>query len=305
MDNSDLYDFQIVAYVDVAFLCLLVYDTLLQVSQEHLHIWKSRWSVIKCLYLWTRYAAYVDSSMAIVHRVDITTLPSSSCNSIGTFDTVFAGLGIGITEVILMIRTYALYGRSKKLVAFFVIMWLSLGGLSLWSVLRYTNSTAVDSGNSCDTNNSSSKMWIVCYVALLVGETIIVVAHANALDTEHAVVEIDIVSLTLWGALFTNGLSFFQYPSKRVTTFYRDGLFFYLAFLSVFIIDVVLKVTIARPALQNVADTPLRVLHSILACRLVIHLRQVAAEEESCPSTGQAKSPIMFAEIKGDSQSIV
>ncbi|KAJ7605475.1 hypothetical protein FB45DRAFT_1069297 [Roridomyces roridus] len=282
-DNAfDLYDFQVVSYADVAFICLLVYDTLLQISREHIYIWKSRWSIVKCLYLWTRYATYVDTSLAVLHRVDITPLPSSTCDKIGTFDT---GIGIAITEVILMIRTYALYGNSKRLLAIFVIMWLSLCGVGFWSVLRYADATTHESGNSCDTNNPASKVWIACYAALLASETII-------------------VTLTLWRALRAGGLAFLRHPSRLVTTFYRDGIFFYVAFLFVFIIDVVLKVAIARPALQDVADTPLRVLHSILACRLVIHVRHVAAEEDRS-STGKVKSPIMFAKIEGDSQTIV
>ncbi|KAJ7619480.1 hypothetical protein FB45DRAFT_1033334 [Roridomyces roridus] len=290
MNNHDLENFQIVAYVRAAFLCLLVYDTLLQASQEHLHIWKSRWSVVKCLYLWTRYAAYVDTSLGLFLRVDSTPLPSLTCDKISIFNTVFGAVGITIAEVILMIRTYALYGRSKKLLAFFVILFLSIGGVNLWAVLGYSEATAFESGNSCDSNDPGNKTWIVCYTSFLAVETII-------------------VSLTLRKAckilVLADGLDFLRHPSKLVATFYRDGIFFYLAILSIFIIDVVLKVAIARPALQDIGDSPLRVLHSILACRLVIHVRHIAAEEDGYPSTGSVKSPIMFAKIKGESPTIV
>ncbi|KAJ6542767.1 hypothetical protein B0H19DRAFT_1171821 [Mycena capillaripes] len=63
----------------VACLTLLVGDTLLNFSREvcttflfrrnsnvhqHRHIWKSKWSLIKCLYLWSRYGTFLDTTLA-------------------------------------------------------------------------------------------------------------------------------------------------------------------------------------------------------------------------------------------------
>jgi len=111
-------------------------------------------------------------------------------------------------------------------------------------------------------------------VSLLAGETVI-------------------VFLTLWKAFHT-----FYVPkstfrsSDLVTSFYRDGILFYLVVLAIFIIDVVLQI-IAPASLKLITDTPLRVAHSISACHLVIHVRAMAAEEET--GTNSAKSSLVFA----------
>ncbi|KAJ7429720.1 hypothetical protein B0H11DRAFT_2300201 [Mycena galericulata] len=284
---ASLSDLRLVTRVDVAFLTLLAYDTLLSIGQEYRHVWRSKWSLIKCLYLWTRYSTLIGTIFAVQHRFDRAFDPSV-CSSIDMFDTIFAGAGIGITEVILMVRTYALYGRSKKLLGFLLIMWLCIGGVSGWAIVEYAESFKVEVGvqlpatnTPCNVDNSTSKLWLVCYVSLMAAETIIVL-------------------LTLWKGLHTFFLPGSTYRhSHLVTSFYHDGILFYLATLAIFVVDVVFKI-IARPQLQNMADSPWRVLNSIFSCHLVIHVRVIASEEEA--RMGETKSPILFANLPPGSE---
>jgi len=120
LDPTSAGDFVLTSYVDIACLTLLTYDTLLSVGQEYKHIWKSKWSVIKVLYLCSRYGAFIDTTIAVHKRVSNT--GPSFCKFASDFDTIYSGLRIGVTEIILMIRTYAQYDRSKKLMAFFLLL---------------------------------------------------------------------------------------------------------------------------------------------------------------------------------------
>jgi len=113
----------------VACLTLLTYDTVLNIDREYRHVWRSKWGLIKCLYLWTRYSTFIDTVFAVQKRSNWN-LDPSTCSAYTTFDTIFAGFGIGVTEIILMVCTYALYGRSKKLLRFFFIMWIAIGGFN-------------------------------------------------------------------------------------------------------------------------------------------------------------------------------
>ncbi|KAJ7863250.1 hypothetical protein B0H13DRAFT_2070658 [Mycena leptocephala] len=120
---------------------LLGYMSGINCSWQYHHIWKSKWGLIKCLYLWSRYGTFIDTILAAIRRLDMNVnLDPSICNTLSKFDAIFSGLGIGIAEIILMTRTYALYGRSKKLLGFFIIMWLSIGGVSGWAAINWTNS---------------------------------------------------------------------------------------------------------------------------------------------------------------------
>ncbi|KAJ7157863.1 hypothetical protein C8R43DRAFT_995935 [Mycena crocata] len=173
-----------------------------------------------------------------------------------------------------MIRTYALYGRSKRLLSFFLILWFSIGGLNTWAMIQWTASFKIEVApspiNSC-VLDSSSNIGLICYVSLLAGETVI-------------------VALTLWKALQTFWRSAHGHTSL-VTSFYRDGILFYLMMLLIFTVEVIVQ-SVAPESLKFVADTPLRVLHSIFACHLVIHIRFVASEED----TDTMKSAILFAD---------
>ncbi|KAF7345056.1 hypothetical protein MVEN_01668900 [Mycena venus] len=218
-------DLRIISYVEVGCLALLTYDTLLNLDLEYRHIWSSKWGLIKCLYLWSRYGTFFDTSLAVLKRIDRDiNLDPLKCNTLSKFITIFSGFGIGITEIILMTRTYALYGRSKKVLVFFMILWLSIGGFSIWAVINWMESVQVDPlpGISCDLYNSND-ILLLCYIALLAGETVIVL-------------------LTLWKGFHTFYLvgSDAQY-SHLITSFYRDGIMFYLVMLLTFIVVVVLQ----------------------------------------------------------------
>ncbi|KAJ7206052.1 hypothetical protein GGX14DRAFT_568512 [Mycena pura] len=280
---------QVVAYVKAAFLTLLVYDTLLHFGQEYRYVWKSRWSIINFLYLWTRYSTFIDSIVAVQGRVlsaqvsDSNSSLSSTerldihrdaeeCSRVMTFTTIFAGFGIGVSEIILMIRTYALYERSQKLLAAFVVLWFSVSSVNLWAVLKWTRSFKTEASPSpvsaCFLGNSN-KIGLVCYASLLASETLIVL-------------------LTLWKPI----QECTSLHSELVSTFYRDGVLFYLAILPFSIANVVL-LFLAPPGLNLLADTPLRVMHSILCCRLVTHIRSVMSREET--HTMHVASAIVFA----------
>ncbi|KAJ7206053.1 hypothetical protein GGX14DRAFT_134085 [Mycena pura] len=276
-DLSSANDFQFDAYVDVACLTLLTYDTVLTFGREEKHIWKSKWSFIKLLYLWTRYGTFFDTAIAVQKRVG--NMGPSYCRIATDFDTTFAGFGIGITEIILMIRTYAQYNRSKKLLGFFLFLWLSISGVSIWAGFQlaksYSIQTSAPSSTSCD-GSTNSNLGIVCFAALLVGETAI-------------------VSLTLWKGLRIFFLSKSRHrQSQLVTAFYRDGIMFYLIMLLIFIAAVVLQFLAPTP-LQHVGDTPLRVIHSISACHLVIHVREIAHDDEDDINGRTILSGIAFA----------
>ncbi|KAJ7737867.1 hypothetical protein DFH07DRAFT_90202 [Mycena maculata] len=252
-----LLELQVVSYIKAGFLALLAYDTLLQINQEYLHIWRSRWTLIKCLYLWTRYTPFVATIFSLVHS---TQMNPSACNT-STFTTIFSGFGIGITELVLMVRTYTLYERSKKLLLFFFLMWFSVGGVSFWAVTKWTSSSSsnVDTQGfaSCYFSDSSGiGLGLVCYLSLLVGETVIVL-------------------LTLWKLC----RKFFHHKSDLLTSLYRDGVWFYLA-IPPFTITTVIVLFIAPIGLSDLADTPVYIMHAVLCCRLITHAREMAAEED-------------------------
>ncbi|KAJ7605478.1 hypothetical protein FB45DRAFT_488320 [Roridomyces roridus] len=257
-----LSQLQVVSYIKAGFLALFAYDTLLQLEQECLYIWQARWTLIKCLYLWTRYSPFVALVISVAHSIH----PNLSCES-SIFATIYSGFGIGLTELILMVRTYTLYERSKRLLLFFFLLWFSVAGVSFWAVTKWTDkfsSTTAGTSLFASCYFSSSTIigiGLVCYLSLLVGEIVV-------------------ISLTLW--------RFYRQFSKNTsglfTSLYRDGILYYLA-IPPFTIATIIILFTAPPGLSDIADTPVYVMHSVLVCRLINHAREKAAEEDARAAT--------------------
>ncbi|KAJ7215003.1 hypothetical protein GGX14DRAFT_696567 [Mycena pura] len=125
-------EIQVVYYFKAAFLTLLVYDILLQLNEEYLHVWRSRWTLIKFLYLWTRYSAFIGTAGPLAHASH----GQFTCDAFAVFIFIFSAIGISMADMILTVRTYTLYERSKKLLAFLFVFWSCLSGIALWAATK-------------------------------------------------------------------------------------------------------------------------------------------------------------------------
>ncbi|KAJ6496212.1 hypothetical protein C8R45DRAFT_1094466 [Mycena sanguinolenta] len=236
--NTPVYDLQLVSRIDVGMLTALTYDTLLNVDQEYRLVWQSPWSLVKILYLYARYSPFVDGALGVHIRTQLGIAPET-CHVMTSFARIFAVLGTIITELILTVRTYALYEKSLSLLTFLAVMWLAIAGVNIWALIRWTGSLTpvlMSPANSCNLD-SHQNIGVTIYASLLTGETIIVL-------------------LTAWKGLHTFWLSRSIYRhSQLITTFYRDGLLFYLAIFVILVVDVSLELQ-APPGLKFIADSP-------------------------------------------------
>ncbi|KAJ7617374.1 hypothetical protein FB45DRAFT_934044 [Roridomyces roridus] len=212
-------------------------------SEPHIHlgfqyryIWLSKWSSVKCLYLWARYTV-IANTIALMYLDFNRNWDSPSCQLVEIVVNIFSGLGIGVTEIILTIRTNALYGRPKNFWILSVIAWLVLSGVGLWALRTVRDRVQPTRGNRWVAPGGSA-----CWEAQ--GNTILGVCYAaHSLYRPYCLLSI------LQSLIF-----------------------------GIVILNIVVQ-SVAPPALKSIANTPLRVLHSIFACYLVIHLRAVAADD--------------------------
>lgn len=259
-------DLQIVTYVTVAFFALLAYDWIISLAREVTRIWHSRWSLVKVLYLYARYSPFVPMVVAVQERF------SSTCyEDLMTFTTVFSGVGIAITDIILLLRTYSIYNKSRKILAIFTLSWIIVAALGFWAIANLTGSfrfkqttTASHSlkSSSCFLAYESDSAGLVCYMMLLAVESVITL-------------------LTVWKTFDTYRKSGFHF-NQIVSMIYCEGLFYYFMILPITITNVVVLLH-APMGLLLLLDSPLTVMHSILCCRLVLHVREVSeynAEDE-------------------------
>ncbi|KAJ7260875.1 hypothetical protein B0H12DRAFT_1106827 [Mycena haematopus] len=239
-----------------ASLTLHAYDTFLNLDLEYRYIWRRKWSLIKCLYIWSRYGTFLEIILDVLRRVDMNlNLDPSTCTTLLKVLSIYSGSGFGIVEVILWFGPMR-YMEGPKNTGIFEIMWLGGGCFSFLEPIFRDNSTLVEPSSpniSCDLDNSNNILF-ACFVSF-VGETVIAGPALKSM--------------------------------RLLTSFYRDGILFYLVML----LSLVLVVVLRSDAPVN--THPLRVIHAILACQLVVHVRVVASEDES--KSAATKTPIVFA----------
>ncbi|KAJ3873820.1 hypothetical protein F5051DRAFT_418276 [Lentinula edodes] len=254
MDSDTLKEelqLKIVTYVTISFLALLIYDWFISLSREVIRVWQSRWSLVKVLYLYTRYAPFIVMAISAQERV------SSTCNKM-TFTTIFAGFTIGISDLILMLRTYSIYNKSRRVLAIFGLSWVVISAACVWAIIRFTASIPGSEGTGSSSScflSSESKVVLVCYISLLAGEWVVTL-------------------LTIWKTFDLYHKSGFHI-SQVVSMVYCEGLFYYFMILPFTIADVAVLLS-ATAGFLALLDAPLTVMHSILCCRLVLHVRDVS-----------------------------
>jgi len=254
VDTTRLVRLKTVTYIDAGSLALLVYDYFMTLESEVNLIWPSKWSFIKVLYVLTRYLPFVDVSVLPVYDTS-KTISLKTCKQLYTVGSFGVVIGVAIAELILVIRTWALWGREKRIGIFLFVLYVSLVIPAFVFMIIFVNSLtfAVTKDIGCTPTGGSP---------LIVGDFLIIV-----------LIETVVLGLTL-------GRGWYNYRGRRglLAVLYRDGIAFYFALLTLSIVNI--TVVIAAPIdLSNLLTTIQRVLHSCLSARVILNLREVEKGE--------------------------
>ncbi|KAF8638630.1 hypothetical protein AX17_002055 [Amanita inopinata Kibby_2008] len=263
MDDT-LRNVRIISYVDVATIALLVYDYLLTLPLEVAWIWQSRWTIVNALYLLMRYMPFVN--VALILLVD---LPGRRPQGCATLNTAYAYLVVAdfaLSEIILTLRIWAIWARSKYLgvglIVFYLGVW-TFAAVNMEEFLKTVRFEAVQLsvGSACVVT-AASKRLIVNWIMLMV--------HDGVTGTLMAI-----------QAYYT-----FKYGgrSQLLWMIYRDGLVYYMYLLGIAVISVILILHLP-PALLRVTVSPSHVIHTSLTARVVLHAREQANKQEIHEST--------------------
>ncbi|KAJ7454719.1 hypothetical protein FB451DRAFT_1279095 [Mycena latifolia] len=246
---------QIVKYVHVGSLVILLYDYLLTMDLEAALIWPSKRSLTKTLFLLSRYSPFVDVPL-MVYYAATPDISINRCLHVHITIVYFNLFGIAVAEIIFVLRTYAISGQSRTvLIVFITICTASLAGsfvlLTLYIQTAKFGPPLLATLPGCYLANGT---------LIYVGISFII---ALSLD-------ICIFVYTLW-------IGIKKYRHSRnplIVTLYRDGItyFAFLCIISATNFAILLNRPLDMPELLN---NLLRVMHSLLSCRVILHVREV------------------------------
>ncbi|KAF8590804.1 hypothetical protein K439DRAFT_1165706 [Ramaria rubella] len=227
---------QAVKYATVAALVLQCQEWIICIPEEIEFVWQSHWGFGKFLYLASRYLAFIDTPMRIAYY--LTPNPDIKfCSTTNTISGWFTNVGILISALVLMLRTIAIWDRSRKITVSLCLAAVVLQPFIASCNLIYASPIAFG-------DVLSLLLWELLIVCLTFGKAFQYYRCQNP-------------------------------PNRLLTTLYRDGIFFFVFMTGVSLADVLVLAT-APPDAGDLLLSLIRVLHSIFTCRIMLHLKRAS-----------------------------
>ncbi|KAI0659140.1 hypothetical protein C8Q70DRAFT_152355 [Cubamyces menziesii] len=246
-----------VKYTSVAALTCVVLDVAETLGEEVALVWPSHMSAMKMIFFLNRYMPFVDISLAVYLFLGVRS--PKICSVLWPIVVALYPLGSIISEVILMVRTLAIWNFHKA-------VWGLMIAVSIGIVIPFVSviqqyfrnlhypSRSVLEYTGCVASISDSVGWVF-YASIIVSET-------------------TVVSLTLL-KLYTMKGSRSTLP-RLFRTMYRDGTCFYCALLCISVANL-LCMRLAPVEMSSALQLPHRAIHSTLCSRVLLNLRAAAA----------------------------
>ncbi|KAF8501275.1 hypothetical protein JB92DRAFT_2976714 [Gautieria morchelliformis] len=265
--------------------CMLVYEYLLTFDEEVSLIWNCRQSAVTLLFFAARYATPISMILDLLTVYPIWTVPS--CHTyIRSMSPVIAPLFIlSLASWITILRTYALYTLSKRILISLAALWVVatlLMALVLTGFGKRISSSASQIAATtkiCLLGRRSTKRTAIFWAAQLVLDTTVFVltVRKTAKYTQHRHSRNSITGL--------------------INVYLRDGAVYYVGVCGIHLLNFLITF-LASPGLKTLGSTYSQSVSSVLVCRLVLSLRK-ESKRRSGPKTSSNKTNASFRDPEG------
>jgi len=226
-------------------------------------VWKSKWNFMKGLYLFQRYLPFIDTVWRVLHLQIRGSLTKTECRNLYYSTGVMMAAGIAASEMILTLRTWAVWNRSKYLSIILSILYVLVWGSCIAIVCIFLNSVKFSdppyTGLKGCFLTQANKNLVIVWVQLIAWDTLVLVL------------------------MLVPGVQGYQYGNRSlIKVIYRDGVIYYLYLFVLSLINIVLVKTLP-PQYQQLLSSVERMLHSTLTSRVILHIRARAEDNVFAP----------------------
>lgn len=247
-------------YINACAVSILVYDYLLTLQYEVKYMWTAKWTLAKVLFFLTRYPVFVDTFCAIYLQLG-RNLSGEFCHNLYTSNGWLIVFGIAVAEGIIILRTWAMWGRNKIIGIFLLgLFFASLIAASVALALfqKSTHFIPISSLGPLSTGKG-------CLADRANIDVVGTYASFTAFDTV-------IVCLTVFKGLQLTKVS--PSNSNLVLILYRDGMLFYITLFVISLISVLVILAVSTDLMLLLLGVQ-RVVYSVLSARIVFHIHQI------------------------------
>ncbi|KAF8844773.1 hypothetical protein BDN67DRAFT_1007932 [Paxillus ammoniavirescens] len=244
-----LFQQQFSKYLNVAALSAFLFDYCLTFSSEVHHVWGKKWETTRIIFTISRYLPFIASPMICYND-----LYGHKCSAYSYVLEVIFNVCVISAEVILILRTYALWGHSRRVLAVLIVLAgaFILAATFIWTMVEFSLP-------------GDSKLPYVWYSAECGSGTLRNGAFRCAFMMAY---EIVLQSMNTWRKFRT----YRNVQSRVLSTLYWDGIMY--MFWIILLTGVNMTVIVAAPlAYISSLDTAQVAIHSVLASRIFFNLR--------------------------------
>ncbi|KAJ8075815.1 hypothetical protein PM082_021447 [Marasmius tenuissimus] len=254
---------------------LLVYDYFCTLDEEVVYVWSRPWSFGSIIFLFNRYLPFIDTFLSI--DVFFGRPNPKECLARTTTIVWLMYVGIAFSEIILILRTYALWERKR----------------SILLVLGSTTMIAIISGAICLQKQNESLVFAPtmgpgCHI--IKADNIAFISYIVLLFTETIIAVLTLVK---------GYHDLRRTRSPWVVQLYQHGILFYVYLLALSLGNILTGVI--NPRMGTWLASPQRVLHSLLSSRVLIVMfsGQPASEgmSQRTPAFSLTSSAIVSADL--------
>jgi len=224
-----LEDNRIVTYCSLASYTWFLYDHMLTLGQEIELVWPTPWNLGKVLFFATAYLPLIDGAILTYFHVVPPPISADTCATLYKISGWMIMWGIVIAELVLVFRTWAIWGRNSKLAVGLLLLlcvlaiptaFFAYGGLVH---IEFGPSPSQDL-ESCWMTKNPNKVLFIDYIMIVIFESII-------------------LGLTVYKGIpdFRNS------TSNLVVTLYRDGVLYYMYLIAFSLVNIIVLAVAPKP----------------------------------------------------------
>ncbi|KAL5520194.1 hypothetical protein ACEPAG_9407 [Sanghuangporus baumii] len=265
-----VHDLRITNSISLASLVVLLYDTSLTLrtsSSEIEYVWKANWSYGKVLFFLNRYPVVAISIVMIISNMNVASSLKLAvrCEISYRLDGWSMMALILPVQLIFVLRTFALWERNRKVLAFLILLMLacdSVIGVSIWMSERI--------GSVMLPQEPGLREVLGCYSTMSGISSYKVIIPAVA-----ALMVFDAVVLALTILRFIRIRKDGEGNGSVIRILFRDGVIYYIVVLASNVANLLLYALLQRQHAGLVGSCVpiLRTVMSICASRLMLNLR--------------------------------
>ncbi|EIN09104.1 hypothetical protein PUNSTDRAFT_143707 [Punctularia strigosozonata HHB-11173 SS5] len=271
-------------YVSTVAFAVLYYDYFLTIGTEIQRYWRRRLTWPSAFFFINRYLS-VFGQLALVIENFYHPQDQSRCDRLHTYHQLFAVITQIIVGILQIIRTYALYGRDRRVLRFILAVAAVVISVGLWAVLGDRSQTimltapGVAIGCISTLTRHQALHLIIAWTGLMVFDTMIfaftlakALGHTLSVSRGRRMPGHD-----LFAVLMRDGAVYFAYapPSELIPSPSPDP-FLFLIRISVLALSSlanILSFVLFAPSLRGLFTAPTNVLAASLISRLMLNVR--------------------------------